>query len=162
MLPAPAFSGKTGASVAKAAPNLIDALSRDAPDLTQPHAEPPSSQWPAVKTAIAYTRGRARESRSRGGVTRTCHIGGRWFQQRVTVSREATAAGWVDGPAAAQAGGQWLRRSDGPLSQCRTGRRVPEGARPRRRLREDVRRGPRRAIAFSWVKAPARSGNAQP
>jgi hypothetical protein len=43
MLPAPAFSGKTGASVAKAAPNLIDALSRDAPDLTQRHAEPPSS-----------------------------------------------------------------------------------------------------------------------
>jgi hypothetical protein len=161
MLPAPAFSGKTGASVAKAAPNLIDALSRDAPDLTQPHAEPPSSQWPAVKTAIAYTRGRARESRSRGGVTRTCHIGGRWFQQRVTVSREATAAGWVDGPAAAQAGGQWLRRSYGPLSM--QDRSACSG---RRAAPPTIERGREawaaQAIAFSWVKAPARSGNAQP
>ena len=69
------------------------------------------------------------------------------------MSREATAAGWVDGPAAAQAGGQWLRRSDGPLMQDRS------ACSGRRAAPPTIERGREawaaQAIAFSWVKAIA-------
>jgi hypothetical protein len=77
--------------------------------------------------------GRAREPRSRGGVTRTRHsdtVSG--FPQSGKVSREAAAAGWVMGadcPAAAQAGASG--QNDGLTWQCRGRQRVPEGARRR-------------------------------